>query len=269
MERFESLEDLALHKAKIFEGATLGAKAVINSDIPFFDKILQKAKQCHREVITYGTQVFANFKFLTFVDQCLSFEVNNEVFSVNLSTHETHQAMNFLANLSILEALRLDWKSQLSIIAERQKVEEGRGNEITILLNSRKSTFIDNAYNSSPLSLCATLESFSSKKLLLGKKIAVLTDMLELGDNTLDIHQNVIDKIASLDGLKYILIVGDVMSKVEVRDKHIIKFDSIDAVFEYLEKNIETGDNIFFKGSNSTGLRDKMLTFISEKCQLI
>lgn len=84
-----------------------------------------------------------------------------------------------------------------------------------------------------------------------GRKIAVLGDMLELGDYSKDIHSN-IGKVVSENNIDLLVTVGNDSKYINefcnIENKH---FDNnLDAI-NYLKKTIKENDNILIKASNS------------------
>jgi len=263
IERYNNIEELALQKAKIFEGSSDGAKAVINSDLPFFEKFVEIAKNNNREVVTYGSRDSSIFQLMSFKDNILQFKFTKQIFVVKIPVLEQHQAFNFLANIAILESLGLDWKSKLNLIADKVEIEEGRGNHINFNMTEKNNiTFIDHAYNSSPLALTSCVYSFNEKNMLKGKKIVVLSDMLELGNDSHRLHQDAIYEILSYESIEFFLVTGKQFTEVSVQNDKFKKFNNMEDLFYYLNQNLGENDFVMFKGSNGTGLRNKMLTFI-------
>lgn len=122
-----------------------------------------------------------------------------------------------------------------------------------VLRGMNDSVIIDDTYNASPKATehgLKTLEELDCK----GRKIAVLGDMLELGEHSRDEHY----KIGELAGkIVHKLFTVGIRSRVtaegaldsKMKDEHIMECDTaIDAGHE-LVKIIKSGDIIYLKGS--------------------
>jgi UDP-N-acetylmuramoyl-tripeptide--D-alanyl-D-alanine ligase len=118
-----------------------------------------------------------------------------------------------------------------------------------------KTTWIlDDTYNSSPAATIEALETLSEFK---GRrKVAVLGDMLELGEFTEEAHQNIGAKTAAIADLFF--AVGDRMkfAAQEARqkgflEKKIFWFEDADSASLPLQRTIQKGDVILIKGSQS------------------
>ena len=117
------------------------------------------------------------------------------------------------------------------------------------------STILDDTYNSSPIAVEAALKTLGQIETI-GKKIAVLGDMMELGSHTAVAHKKIGELAAE---------IVDVLITVGVRSKFtfetargkgldsskVIHFDSSREVGEFLKNIIAPGDLILVKGSQS------------------
>ena len=119
-----------------------------------------------------------------------------------------------------------------------------------------KGTYIiDDTYNSSPVAAEAAIATLSQFKTL-GKKIAVLGDMLELGKYAVAEHK----RIGALAGgvCDTLLCVGvrarymaEGAEAGGLSEKNIFQFDDAREAGKFLEQLIKTGDVILVKGSQS------------------
>ncbi len=142
----------------------------------------------------------------------------------------------------------------LHAAASLRDAEKPKG-RMRLLTGMNKSVIIDDTYNSSPKAVhhgLKTLESMETK----GRKIAVLGDMLELGDHARDEHYKVGLEVGRI---AHMLITVGVRSRFTaegaldagMNDLHILECESsIDAGKE-LVNLIQEGDVIYVKGSQS------------------
>lgn len=126
---------------------------------------------------------------------------------------------------------------------------------MNILQGMNDSIIIDDTYNASPKATehgLKTLDTIETK----GRKIAVLGDMLELGEYTHDEHYKIGKEAKEAAHLLYTVgirsrVTAEGALDAGMKDEHIIECDSsIDAGKE-LVKILEPGDVVYIKGSQS------------------
>ena len=118
-------------------------------------------------------------------------------------------------------------------------------------INLGNVTIIDDTYNASPSSTESGLKSVNEIK---GKrKIAVLSDILELGNFSKDIHLKLGEIFKDLEFDVIIAFGNDIKYLIENAKKYVNNIyyckDSIDAE-KKLREIIKENDVIYFKGSN-------------------
>jgi UDP-N-acetylmuramyl pentapeptide synthase len=112
-------------------------------------------------------------------------------------------------------------------------------------------TIINDAYNASPLSMAAAIETLGT--VAQGRRVAVLGDMLELGELAEDAHRQIGRKLAE-EGVKIVITVGDLARYIaeealaEGADV-TVACGSHDEAQEALRKLIRPGDTVLIKGS--------------------
>ena len=121
-------------------------------------------------------------------------------------------------------------------------------------------TVIADCYNAAPDSMETAFNMLSSlKKNAGGRDIAVLADMLELGDLSVELHQRV-GQAANQHGFDYVLCYGvlsqyiaDEISNPKTRAIFMREKESL---VDFLSNNIRPYDRILFKGSNKMNLEE-------------
>ncbi|MCH7315987.1 Mur ligase family protein [Acinetobacter sp. ANC 3882] len=109
---------------------------------------------------------------------------------------------------------------------------------------------IDDAYNSSPISVQSLLESISIRKVK--NKVLILGDMLELGADSQKIHQSILDN-PLLNQFNKIILIGDILFKC-VKSKKMESFLNVDDFIPYIDSNFSDGSLIVLKASNAINL---------------
>jgi UDP-N-acetylmuramoyl-tripeptide--D-alanyl-D-alanine ligase len=124
------------------------------------------------------------------------------------------------------------------------------GNNRSQVLKTKNNTIICDSYNANPSSMVRALTSFSEMKS--SKKMVILGDMLELGAESLNEHQNILEEIRKLDVGEAVLC-GPVFGKVAA-GKHYQCFENSNTLKEYLASIKPTGYAILVKGSRGMAL---------------
>lgn len=168
-----------------------------------------------------------------------------------------HNAMNFLLALTVATELGLSIKNldQLKI-----NMPMGRNR----LVDCGHYLVLDETYNASPESVIASLELLVSKP---GRHFAVLGTMLELGSESILLHEKVLKKAVEL-GLTGIVFVscGDESNIIKKIIKELPNHDVVsspkDAAMSLLSW-LSPGDNILIKGSRKLEL-EKVLPYLQQ-----
>jgi UDP-N-acetylmuramoyl-tripeptide--D-alanyl-D-alanine ligase len=161
-----------------------------------------------------------------------------------------HNALNFLATISVMRSLQLDDASLRQGITVN--LPGGRAEQIRL---PNDVVLLDESYN-------AGLESMTAALKLLAKtpgkrRIAVLGPMKELGEYAEALHQEVgtLVKTLRIDAL-YILdteFEGNAIAQ-GATSVPTQQFDNRNSLIEALIGNIQSGDRVLFKASHAVGL---------------
>jgi UDP-N-acetylmuramoyl-tripeptide--D-alanyl-D-alanine ligase len=120
---------------------------------------------------------------------------------------------------------------------------------------------INDSYNANPTSMQSALESLMQIKSE-GKKIAVLGDMLELGEQSDVFHQEVGQKAAGL-GVNLLITVGELAKDIAAgaiqsglpKDK-VFNFSDNNLALQFLLENLKEGDWVLIKGSRKMKMEE-------------
>ncbi len=119
---------------------------------------------------------------------------------------------------------------------------------------TKHNTLILDCYNANPSSMTNALESFSQIKQT--KKLAIIGDMLELGDESVKEHQTILDLIKQLN--INIITVGPIFESI---NSNQLKFTNTSNAQEYFKTNSFNEYLILLKGSRGIGL-EKLEEFL-------
>ena len=115
------------------------------------------------------------------------------------------------------------------------------------------ATFIDDTYNANPSSMIAALDSFAATPCD-GKRIAVLGDMFELGENALELHRQVFDHAMKL-GIPLVIGVGEMSSQCLC---HLV-YKDLGALKKKFRVDVSAGDLVLLKASHSMKLGELLV----------
>ena len=117
-------------------------------------------------------------------------------------------------------------------------------------------TVIDDSYNASPVSMMSAIDTLC---LADGRKICVLGNMYELGDDSLKMHRQVGEYAASKN-VDVLFTCGDMAKEIAEGAKgrvgDIRCFDDNEALVKELEAVLREGDAVMIKASNSMKFGD-------------
>lgn len=206
-----SLETIAQEKADIFSWLNPKGSAIIPSDLPCIDILSTKAKH----FVTFGKKDSSDVRLLHYkpVDTKGYIEVSvfgkKYVYECGLAGE--HSALNSLIILAVGHIMGLDFNR---LLERFQTVEplQGRGKRYVLPYREGNVTLIDDAYNANPASMKAGLSLlFSSPLSKKGRYIAVLGDMLELGEMSHLYHRE-IGRFLKKNGVHSVFACGSAMS---------------------------------------------------------
>lgn len=255
IENLGSQENICREKLHIIDGMKDGGVLILNGD----DPILAQVKPDRPvKTVFYGSGENCQYRVqdVRTVDNKAVFEafIDGEIYTVALKVPGIHNVMNAMAAMAAAKEMGVDLHravealEQFGGFARRLEISEDRG-----------VTIIDDAYNASPDSMKAALQVLDSMKAK-GRKIAVLADMLELGEKAPEYHYEVgvyaVDKRVDT----YVFI-GELASWIgravdQYSDLVTKYFKTNEEAAEWLNSYLKQGDMVLFKGSNSMKLKE-------------
>ena len=171
-------------------------------------------------------------------------KVKDQVYDVLVPVPGLHFIYNSLCAISVGNVLGIN---NNKIIDGIKKFELSK-NRMEIIKLKEGIELISDCYNANYDSMKAAIEILGKYKT---RKIAVLGDMLELGDYSKELHQK-IGKLVDINNIDILICVGE-LSKYIYESSNICKYmckDNKEAI-ELLKSIIKSNDIILFKASNS------------------
>ena len=243
-----SFEAIAKAKGEIFDGLAADGIAVINADDNFAP--LWKTLAARHKTITFGLKnkadVSATYYQLQASASLLDIATPQGAIKVHLPTPGLHNVLNALAATAAAQAMG----APLAAIATGLENYTGVKGRLQPLAGLNGALVIDDSYNANPMSMKAAIDVLMAKP---GKKILVLGDMGELGENAAELHAE-IGAYAQAAGVDALLTLGNLsesMTKVfdaekDTRAKHYL---SVSALTADLIKQMQPDTTVLVKGS--------------------
>ena len=247
----KNLQGVAKEKKKIFKHFKQNNIGIINGDQPILSKVFYDYP-----VVRFGLKTKNQIQA-----RQVRVEQNNEqqklCISYNLKLYSNKKRIflngnhiglvnNSLAASSIANLLDISFEDIVKGL-QTYKAFENRFEQKK--LKDNLGSIISDCYNASPDSMKAAILAFSQIKND-GKKIAILGDMLELGESTIKFHKE-IQELLQKDKKKYIISVGK-FAKYYKSDLHFPKVEKL--IFSKKYEAFPLEAVILLKASHSINL---------------
>lgn len=264
--QFSSVEEIADAKAEILSGVVPGGTAVLNRDNAHFDRLADAAKgQGIDQIVSFGEHADADAKLLKTVlhgsCSCVQADILGEKVTYKLGAPGRHFVENSLAVLATAKTLGADLALAALALAD-VRAPVGRGERCKLHLPAGGSAIlIDEAYNANPASMRAALALLAQTEPMgKGRRIAVLGDMLELGENGPALHEELRGPIDEAD-VNAVYACGPLMAHLWERlpaGRQGAYAKTSDGLDELVSQAVRDGDVIMVKGS----LGSKMIPIV-------
>lgn len=253
---FRSLEEIALAKKEILDGAGPEATAVLNQDDPLVRWI---SKDWAGRRVTFGTEERCLIRATNFKSRGrdgLSFDLKygDEAATVDFPIPYESAAWNFLAAAGVAYAMSVPASNVLAAVPSL-KAWPGRGAALTLQNGIR---VYDDTYNSNPRALASALRSLG--RLSAPRKVAVLGDMLELGEKEREFHFQAGKDVAEW-GWDILVTVGslaEVMAEgaaaAGLPKDRIFSFPNSQTAAQAVGAILHKKDLVLVKGSRGVGM---------------
>ena len=194
LEFFGTLDKIAEAKAEIFLGVEEDGVAVLNRDIPQFDQLLRAAKDAGvSRIVSFGEHAEAEARLVKCALKpecsCVQADILGTDVTYKLGAPGKHLIFNSLAVLAAATLAGADL-ALAALALQKLQPAAGRGTRVTLTVPGGTALLIDESYNANPASMRAALALLGQAPVAArGRRIAVLGDMLELGDQGVALHR--------------------------------------------------------------------------------
>ena len=254
--RLGSMEAIARAKGEIFSGLDpLRGVAVLNGDSPCYELLLESAKQAKAsEICTFSLHREGEVRLLSHEEsggtQHIVLKAYGKNYTVTLPLRGAHWIPNLLGVFGVLQGAGADLEQAAHDMADLTPAE-GRGeiHEIS-LAGGGHLTLIDDSYNANPTSMTAGIALLATFP---GRRIAVLGDMLELGDQGPGLHEALASHLIEAE-VDTLYTCGSLMEHlhraVPASMQGAWRRDAADLI-PLIASHGRGGDVVLIKGSNS------------------
>lgn len=260
IEFFGTVEKIAEAKRELLENLAEGGTVIVNADN---EHVVRIARNYSGPRKTYGIDREAEYRATNIREQGLlgtrfTLKAEGSAREMELRLPGRHNLENLLAAIATARAIGISWKG-----IERGIHEVSPAYHRGVIVPWRGATIYDDSYNSNPYALARTLKLMSQAEVA-GRRIAVIGDMLELGEREVQYHREAgraippeIDAIVAVGKRSKSLLDG----AREAGHTNLQHFDDAEAAGRFLLDFIEEGDLVLIKASRGIGL-DKIVTML-------
>jgi UDP-N-acetylmuramoyl-tripeptide--D-alanyl-D-alanine ligase len=253
---FASPDAIADAKAEILERAESGHLLVCDADDP---RVMTRARRFAGRVVTFGVSEDATVRARQVEDlgiHGMRATVTTPVGERQITTPLLGRGN--LANVLAATAVAIDFGVSLDAVAtsaSRLQAADRRG---AVRALGGNVTLIDDSYNSSPAALARALDVLA-KDTQGVRRVAVLGEMLELGDHATRLHRES-GRTAAQSGIDVLFVIGAAPARAMVDGAidagmpagAVRYFEDSEAAASVIANEIRDGDVVLVKGSRGT-----------------
>lgn len=255
LEFFPSLAAIAEAKGELYESLDPDAVAVVNADDPL---VLEQARKFAGRRVHYGTRPGSDLhaRDISASGSGLRFDVDEgrDSATVVSKLRGRHNVHNLLAGLAAARALDVPLAAAAEALTAVAPASH-RGERLSL---AGGVVVIDESYNSNPRAAKCALDALADET---GRRrVAVLGDMLELGERGADFHAEV-GSYAVSKKVDFLMGVGtlskglvEAAREAGLDARHALWCADADEAYDTLTQHIGEGDVVLLKGSRSIGL---------------
>lgn len=247
-----SRENILKEKLDVTKGLRPGGTLIINNDNDLLHKYYEEEKP--ENVVTYGIENKSDYNAtnIKYNKDSSKYDVtiNGKNYTVNIPIGGNHFVPNGLAGLCVGLQLGipiddiLDGIQNFTLTKSRMEIVNLRNN----------ITVINDAYNASYDSMKAALKYMN--EYTAQKRIAILGDMLELGEFSKDLHEKVGAEVAA-NNIDTLITIGTEAKYIASKANELgfdtsntFSFDNNDSAIEYLKNNLKENAVVLLKASH-------------------
>ena len=254
---FGTLDAIAEEKAELLAALEPSGTAILPADSPFLPRLLARVPP-GSAIVTFGESPAADARLLgcdaDSTGITLEAALAGESVGVRIAAPGQHMALDALAALAAATALGIPPHGAAAALANFAALA-GRGARTTIVLPGGAAILLDESYNASPASVTAALSVLALNGGR-GRRLAVLGDMLELGDAASAEHEALALAVANSADLLF--ACGPMMRRLFERAPPHLRgayAEDAETLAPIVAAAVAPGDIVLVKGSLGSRMR--------------
>lgn len=254
-EFFESIDAIADAKAEILEGSTRDTRLVANAADP---RVMARVANFPGELTTFGIDVPADvrasqLRFLGLAGMEVTLETAGRSHTLRTALLGEGSVANVLAAIAVALQFQLPLEMMLARAATFE-AQPRRGQVVRV----GEITIVDDSYNSNPMALERALAAIGRAGES-ARRVAVLGEMLELGQRAAALHQQCGRTVVSA-GFDLLCVVGgapvqalaDAAIEAGLPATSVYRCATSDEAADQISGVVRAGDVVLVKGSRGT-----------------
>lgn len=261
IENFKNEQEIAKAKSEIFAGLQSDGFGLINSDNQHFSYLQKQfSKNGNKNLLTFGENNQATYQLLNYQIKNINLsqvtiKIKDQIITYDVPTSKKVNIFNSIIAASVIH----HFNNKTDFDFSKHIEGKGRGQISNKIINDKNITIIDDSYNASLPAIIAGLKYSLEIKNSLNKKrvVIALGDMLELGQNSAKLHQEIAENINLLK-IDFAILVGKEMPKISTsldNNNFATYPDSISASHE-IKNHLQDGDILYVKGSRGLKMEE-------------
>jgi UDP-N-acetylmuramoyl-tripeptide--D-alanyl-D-alanine ligase len=256
IEFFGTIEGIAAAKRELLENVAAGGSIIINNDN---EHVVRISAGFPGAIVTYAIDdATAQYRAINIRERGLlgthfTLLAESEERELDLVLPGRHNLENLLAAIATARTAGVSWAG-----IERGVREVKPAYHRGVIVEWRGATIYDDTYNSNPYALQRALELMTQADVG-GRRIAVIGDMLELGEQEGEFHRtsgaNIpksIDVVVGVGTRSQMLLDG--AREAGFTEAQLRHFTDAEAAGAFLRGFVQPGDLVLIKGSRGVGL---------------
>lgn len=250
----DGIYGVAAAKRELLENLAPNGTVIVNNDN---EHVVRISRDFEGRKVTYGVQNDADYRATDIRERGLlgtrfTLAAEGATRELELALPGRHNLDNLLAAIATARAVGISWDGIERGIRD-VKPAYHRG----VAIPWRGATIYDDTYNSNPYALARTLELMTQAEAT--RRVAVIGDMLELGEQELDFHRDAgrqiprsIDVVVGVGKRSEALLEG--AREAGFEEANLRHFADAEAAGAFLRAFVQPGDLVLIKGSRGVGL---------------
>lgn len=242
IENLKTRENILAAKLEVLDGMDKDSPLILCGD----DEYLKNVK-LNRRIVRFGlngdNDVYADNIIHTGTGERFVLHCDGKQYDAEVPEVGTHHILNALAASCVGREYGMTAEEIIPAFMDyqssgmRQKTE--KHGDITAILD---------CYNASPTSMESSLSVLGTAS---GRKIAVLSDMLELGEMSGALHRGLADAVEKNSDMCFLYgrEMKNLKEELEMRGFDVFHSEDKDEVSRKLKETLRSGDTVLFKGS--------------------